>query len=103
MEKVGAPFNRCIECEDVITTPICAECLAERMQVVIQEYDSELAKQIKGMHIDGDTKCIFCGQGMALCAHCFSREIYEFINQKNKVLAEEFVSRFDFDLRRALC
>ncbi len=46
-----------------------------------------------------DTTCISCGQGMGLCAHCFSREIYEYLQEKDNTIAKEFASRFDFNLR----
>ncbi len=98
----GAPFNRCVACNDVITNPLCPDCLAERMAVSVKERDKELARAIKGCKIDGRTRCIKCGQKMGLCAHCFSMDIYQFLAGKNPAAAEEFLSRFDFDLRREL-
>ncbi|MBU0457474.1 MAG: hypothetical protein ABH824_07435 [Nanoarchaeota archaeon] len=95
-----APFNRCVECDDVITNPLCTSCLAERMAMVVKEQDSELAKEIKSIEIEGDTTCIFCGKKMGLCAHCFSKDIYEFLLENNPKIAEDFISQFDFDLRR---
>lgn len=102
MEEIRAPQNRCIECDEIITNPICTECLAERMRIVVEEFDSELAQQIHGFNVEGETHCIRCGKSMALCAHCFSRDIYEFISEKDHHLAAEFASRFDFDVRREL-
>lgn len=99
---VEAPFNRCVECDEVITNPLCSECLAERMRLVISEHDPILAEQIHGLPIDGNTSCISCGKNMGLCAHCFSRDVYDYIHENNPSLAEEFLSRFDFDLRREL-
>ncbi|MBT4651120.1 hypothetical protein HOC13_01210 [Candidatus Woesearchaeota archaeon] len=95
-----SPFNRCVECEETITQPICGECLAVRMKNMVGEYDTKLAKDIAGLNVEGETKCIFCGEGMGLCAHCFSKDIYEYLAEKNIKIAKEFLSRFDFDLRR---
>lgn len=97
-----AAFNRCAECDEVITNPICSDCLSEKMRLVVEESDPQLASQIVGADIDGDTTCIKCGQPMGLCAHCFSKDIYEFLQLHNNILAKEFASRFDFDLRQKL-
>ena len=97
-----APFNRCAECEEVITNPLCPECLAMQMTVMIGEYDEELAGYVQGSLIDGDTICISCGQRMGLCAHCFSKDVYQFLNDKKSSIAKEFLCRFDFELRKEL-
>jgi len=102
MAFMKQPYSLCAECDDIITQPICAECLAQRMKVMIGEYNSHLAKNIHGYRIDGDAVCIFCHQPMALCANCFSRDIYDYLHTKNKKIAKEFLSRFDFNLRRSL-
>ena len=94
--------NSCVECNQIITNPICAECLADRMRIMIHEYNPKLAREIVGCNISGDTHCLFCGKGMALCAYCFSRGIYDFLEEKNPELAQEFASRFDFELRQEL-
>ena len=98
----AAPFNRCIECDEIITNPICPECLAERMKIVVQEHDPKLAEEISGIEIDGATQCISCGKNMGLCTHCFSKDVYEFVEEQNPVLSREFIARFDFELRRGV-
>ncbi|MBI2112644.1 hypothetical protein HYT52_03870 [Candidatus Woesearchaeota archaeon] len=96
-----ATANTCIECDDIITEPICPECLAHRMQEFVHYFDQKLAEEIESLVVeDGETSCIFCGKKMNLCAHCFSKEIYQFLQEKNPQAAEEFLGRFDFDLRR---
>ena len=54
--------NGCVVCNEVITNPICPDCLAERMQAWLAETNPKLAKDIRGYHLDGDTKCIFCNK-----------------------------------------
>ncbi|MBI4152849.1 hypothetical protein HY495_04000 [Candidatus Woesearchaeota archaeon] len=95
-----APFNRCVECNDVIGHPVCSDCLSEKMRLFVAEYDARLAKSINSTAIYGSSLCIFCGQNMALCPHCYSKDIYLFLHQKNKRIAREFLTRFDFELRK---
>lgn len=97
-----AVYNRCIECDHVITNPICSDCLAEEMVVMISEYDPKLAAEITGFALEGDTFCLKCKKGMSLCAHCFSRDVYDYLEERNPKVAKEFVNKFDFDLRANL-
>jgi len=93
----------CIECDEVITEPICSGCLSKRMQEFVGESNPELAKEIENLVVpEGDSPCLFCGKKMNLCAHCFSREVYQFILEKNAPLAEDFLGKFDFELRSSL-
>ncbi len=94
-----APFSRCVECDEIISNPLCSECLAERMRMVVQVERPDLAAEINGFRIEGDTTCISCGKGMGLCAHCFSKGIYEFLQENDSSLAKEFANQFDFNLR----
>ncbi len=97
-----APLNLCAECDEIITNPICTECLADRMRLVVGENNPALAQQIQGFPLDGGINCLRCGKSMAICAHCFSKDIYEFLREENSPIAPEFASRFDFDIRREL-
>ena len=93
----------CMECDEVITEPICSGCLSKRMQEFVGESDPELAKEIENLVVsEGDSPCLFCGKKMNLCAHCLSREVYQFILEKNAPLAEDFLGKFDFELRSSL-
>ncbi|MEW5896224.1 MAG: hypothetical protein AB1668_00900 [Nanoarchaeota archaeon] len=101
-----SPFHRCIECDEIITNPLCTVCLAERMAMAVGEHNKKLAKAIRGFGpqegTESGTRCISCGRGMNVCTHCFSKDTYEFLAEKNPAVAEEFLSQFDFDLRRGL-
>ncbi|MBW2965878.1 hypothetical protein KY342_02110, partial [Candidatus Woesearchaeota archaeon] len=50
----------------------------------------------------GAVRCMFCGKGMSICAHCYSRDVYDLIKEDFPWLAEEFIERFDFGLRKEL-
>lgn len=100
MKCSQAPFNQCMECDEIITNPICTECLADRMKLVVREYNEGLAEKISGLAVEGNTPCLFCGKMIALCAHCFAKDVYEMIHENNPEIAIEFAGRFDFDLRQ---
>ena len=99
---VESAANSCVVCDEAITNPICPDCLAKKMRNWLDEFDPQLASEVDGFSIEGDTTCLFCGQGMSICAHCYSMDVYEQLAVKNEKLAREFVSRFDFGLRREL-
>ena len=72
------------------------------MRSWLSEADPALAKEITGFEMPGETMCLFCGKEMGICAHCFSKDIYKQIEEKDARIAREFLARFDFDLRREI-
>ena len=99
-EYMGRSEHRCMECDEAISNPICSECLASRMRMVIGEENRRLARAIKGIVTSGATVCLFCGKEVGVCAHCFSQDVLEYLEEKNMPLAALFKSQFDFDLRQ---
>ena len=95
-------INRCVDCDDIITQPICSECLSNQMKVMVAELDPSLVSEIDSANIPGGTHCIQCSSEMGLCAHCYSKDIYFQIKEKNSEIAEQFIARFDFGLRESL-
>ncbi len=69
------------------------------MRTWLQEMRPELAENIQGCNFGNGAHCLFCGEGTSVCAHCFSKDVYEYLNEQDTEVAEEFLSRFDFDLR----
>ena len=102
-DNKNAVFHRCIDCSEVISNPVCSECLGKQMKQVLGEIDPSLPNKIVTSNFAGDTHCIGCGSEMGLCAHCFSRDVYEQIKDVNEAAAEEFLARFDYDLRVMYC
>ncbi|MAG60316.1 hypothetical protein CL619_00870 [archaeon] len=102
-QNKNAIFHRCIDCTEVISNPVCSECLGNQMKQVLGEIDPALPDRIVTSNFAGDTHCISCGSEMGLCAHCFSKDIYYQIKDVNSVAAEEFLARFDYDLRVMFC
>ena len=95
-----AQNHRCVECNEVIDHPICSDCLSQQIKTLVAERDSHLAEEITSVSIYGSSICLFCGQNMGLCPHCYSRDVYLLLEEKNKPLAQEFLRCFDFDLRK---
>lgn len=99
--KLETEFS-CAECGDVITNPVCSDCLATQMRIMVGEKDPELAREIESVSISGRSRCMHCGKKMGLCAHCFSRDIYFFLEEKNPKIALEFLGCFDFGVRECV-
>lgn len=87
----------CVECNEVISNPLCSDCLAKKMRFLVKLHNPLLAEKINGPKIYGETVCISCGSKMGLCPCCFSKEIYKLIKLEQPSLAEEFSHRFDFE------
>jgi hypothetical protein len=91
--------HRCVECDEAITNPICPDCLAQRMQIAIGEKNKALAKAIRGINVEGKTECLFCQKKVGICPHCFSKDVFEYLEEKSSSLAQLFQSQFNFELR----
>lgn len=91
--------NNCLECQQVITNPICSGCLTKTMSMWLQEKKPELAQNLELDDAQGDTLCLFCSRGMSICAHCTSRDVYDYLAEIDMTIAKEFAARFDFELR----
>lgn len=102
MQALEATESSCVACGHEITNPICPDCLADRMRGWLEEAAPALAGEIDGFALDGSVQCLFCGKGMGICAHCFSKDVYEQLAEKDAAIAQEFLARFDFDLRREM-
>ena len=95
-------FCRCIDCQEIISNPVCSTCLSQQMKVMISEINPKLADEIVSCDVEGETRCLSCGNKMGLCAHCYSKDVYEQLLEKDQAVADEFLSRFDFELRTSL-
>lgn len=95
---------KCTLCNDTITNPICPDCLTSRVLNWLNEINPELAHKIKifDIEVEEGTQCLFCHKKMNVCAHCFSRDIFDFLEEQDPALAKEFAARFDFELRKEL-
>ena len=65
----------------------------------VAEKNPELAEEIDAPQIEGESTCLHCNKSMGLCAHCFCKDVYYQLIGKDKEIAQEFLSRFDYELR----
>lgn len=91
--------NVCVVCEEGITNPICPECLARE----IKSWNAKIWNTVPMVYgdefIDGGVRCLFCGKSMSICAHCYSREVYDSLTESGLEIAEEFMETFNYGLR----
>ena len=91
----------CLECDETITEPVCPLCLTHRMRTFVEERRPDLAQHlVSPVEEGGEIGCIICGKSMNVCAHCVSSDVYTYLIGEDPSLAEEFMGRFDFDLRK---
>ena len=92
----------CVACDEVITQPICANCLREEIATWLQERVperpelllrlEELTEEI--LAFGGETGCIKCRNPMSLCSHCYTEHIYAWVVEQFPRLAPEFRMHF---------
>ncbi len=93
----------CRECDEVITNPLCPGCVARGVEQWALIWMPELIPRLQiGQSFGTGTHCIICNRDMGVCAHCYSKEIYEMIMQAVPELGEEFLQSFNFELRETL-
>ena len=94
--------NSCIQCNQVITNPVCAHCLEksvkdwlyQRKPSVIPMLESISKEYITGFE---ETHCVSCGRLMNLCSYCYTVELFDILKVNAPELVEEFVTFFHFD------
>ena len=103
MNKAQIQDAQCIECREGITNPICPDCLAREMESWHPEMKSILlTPDTEDTYVGEGVRCIFCGRLMSICAHCYSRDIYDYIVEAEPEMAEEFIDIFNFGLKEEL-
>jgi len=98
----------CVLCDEAITNPICLDCLeksmeqwAEAIKPAIVNGLAEKAWLFKSYTHEG-TKCVVCGNNINICAHCFCKDIYEWLQKEYSETTESFLVCFNYEIR-SLC
>lgn len=88
---------QCIECREGITNPICPDCRATE----IESWRPWLKHILPTpeTYVGDGVRCMFCGKLMSICAHCYTKDIYNYLVEEEPEIAEEFMDIFDFGLR----
>lgn len=93
----------CVVCGDVITNPICVSCLQKEMEHWLLDRKPEVSSLIKNTtacfksYTHDVMECVICGENMNVCAHCYSKDVIDFI-KKDKKLVREFLTQFNYQL-----
>ena len=93
----------CIQCQEAITNPICPDCIEKEIIAWLNDKAPALIPSIENKGNESVTawvtRCIVCNNKMGLCGHCYTKDVVEIIrNNKNRMLEEEFVNLFNFEL-----
>ncbi|MFH1399657.1 MAG: hypothetical protein ABIG95_06110 [Candidatus Woesearchaeota archaeon] len=91
----------CVRCGDVITSPICAECLEKEMEAWLQSRAPKLVPIIRSFvaaEKTGEelTHCILCGEHISSCGFCFTKDVLAFLEEQQPELIESFMEHFGY-------
>ena len=94
-------MNECIVCREVITNPVCIECIEREIQMWLYEVRPELIEELnrKTDEINlkfGDTSCILCKDKMSVCVYCYINHIQTWL-EDHPYLINEFKTLFNFN------
>jgi hypothetical protein len=90
----------CLVCGDVITNPICPECLMQEIRDWLSGVEPEFVQYLKDFvnvlpNTGGQaTHCVLCGQNIGVCSYCFAHDVLEYIIQERPDLADSFIENF---------
>lgn len=91
---------KCVECEEVITNPLCAACVGEGVQQWLGDERNEAlscAACLATGDCGGETACVRCGQPMGVCTYCVTKGIFEVV-KSHPLLLSRYLAYFNFDL-----
>ena len=93
----------CMICGEVITNPICTECLAREIEDWLISKKPNLIPTIRLLaeiaepREESLTTCIFCGKIIDTCMYCFTQEVLEFLQNICPELVDSFLEHFSYE------
>ncbi|MBU0471313.1 MAG: hypothetical protein KKF89_05880 [Nanoarchaeota archaeon] len=95
-------MNECVLCKEIITNPVCIECIEREIEAWLYEVKPELIEELKTktteISVDtGETNCILCHDSMSICTYCYTSHIFEWLKTRVPELIREFRKFFDFN------
>lgn len=94
----------CLLCGDVITNPLCFNCVEAEIKEWLTERMPRLIPKLRktselfASYTHKATTCILCGTNMNTCTHCYCSEVKKLFKDYPR-LDEEFVEFFNFELK----
>ena len=95
----------CVLCDEAITNPICLDCLQRGMEQWALEIKGSIVAELRSMvsifkaYNHKGTTCVVCGNNINICAHCFCKDVYEWLLAEHKEIAENFLVCFNYEIR----
>jgi hypothetical protein len=95
----------CMLCSEAITNPLCKSCLKEEVKAWLEDKNSITALEVEDFDIIFaglpmcDSWCIRCNNRIRVCAHCYLKEIHDWLKSINPEMAEEFIESFNYEIR----
>jgi hypothetical protein len=93
-------MNECIMCKEIITNPICIECIEDGVTSWLQQTRPELVYELREKTNEiifkiGNTNCIICKTKMAICPYCYKQHLTNWLESYPELL-DEFNYFFKF-------
>lgn len=94
--------QKCAECDEPVTNPICLSCLKTEVLGWMKEKKKSLVPLVKSRadffrnYPETGVKCIICGENMNICSHCFTNDILICLREDHPNLADDFKRSFNF-------
>lgn len=93
-------MSECVLCTDVITNPLCPECLLQEMMDWAYDKEDVMLALLDEMEsikcFDGTTPCLKCSNNFSICAYCFTEQVRENLDYYFPEIAAEFSTFFNF-------
>ncbi len=90
----------CVECGEVITNPVCEECLANEFVAWLGETDASLELKFREQYSKradfvSVTYCVLCKNPMIICPHCATTQFVAWLEScASPVLVNEALDFF---------
>lgn len=95
----------CWVCGDVITNPVCPECLAVEIEDWLARINPDLIPSVRQMSRTVEDKehntttCILCGDKIDTCTFCFVQDIINLLKMTYPDMVNQFLEHFSYDVK----
>ncbi|NOZ81383.1 MAG: hypothetical protein GXP63_06965 [DPANN group archaeon] len=105
METRAYPENQCIVCDEIITNPICPDCLGQQFKAWLGAHRRTLLLKMQkevygfGKRDERGTACVICSKPMHVCPHCLAKAAQRVIDGEDDIeLQSQFMTHFNWNL-----
>ncbi|MFA5176017.1 MAG: hypothetical protein WC413_02030 [Candidatus Nanoarchaeia archaeon] len=102
-KKKMREIQPCVICDEVITNPICLDCLAREVEFWLRDRDPSLLPEVRKIRHELNVydnfqetseTCIKCKMEMNICPHCYCTKLLKLFQTKSPELVELFRKAF---------